>query len=292
MTCGSFLALLFRRELLGPQLVQADEDTVRDVIHRFNEIGLACLDPQWPGGRPRQLGTDDEDFVIQTATTRPRLMSLICGLQSLIEYWADRPGDALFYAQKGTALAVDLQGTVGLWLLGLQARAAAFRGDEETVQTSNRAAADRREHVIPDDLDQLGGLLTYSLEKQRYYAVEASAILGDGNADLTAQAELAVQGFRDPANPNWAFGDLAGAQCNLALIHIHSGDVDGAAEAIRPVLDLPANFRNNGIVVSALRVRQALMTNGVRTALTARDLREELAVHPPRRPALPGGTQR
>jgi transposase len=26
------------------KLVQADEDTVRDVIHRFNEIGLACLD--------------------------------------------------------------------------------------------------------------------------------------------------------------------------------------------------------------------------------------------------------
>src|SRR4051812_13166568 len=54
------------------QLVQADEDTVRDVIHRFNEIGLACLDPRWAGGRPRQLSPDDEDFVIQTATTRPR----------------------------------------------------------------------------------------------------------------------------------------------------------------------------------------------------------------------------
>lgn len=24
--------------------MQADEDTVRDVIHRFNEIGLVCLD--------------------------------------------------------------------------------------------------------------------------------------------------------------------------------------------------------------------------------------------------------
>ncbi|MET7726466.1 IS630 family transposase [Streptomyces mirabilis] len=54
------------------QLVQADEDTVRDVIHRFNEIGLACLDPQWAGGRPRQLSTEDEDFVVTTATTRPR----------------------------------------------------------------------------------------------------------------------------------------------------------------------------------------------------------------------------
>jgi hypothetical protein len=41
------------------QLVQADEDTVRDVIHRFNEIGLACLDPQWAGGRPRLLSDDD-----------------------------------------------------------------------------------------------------------------------------------------------------------------------------------------------------------------------------------------
>lgn len=53
------------------QLVQADEDTVRDVIHRFNEIGLACLDPRWAGGRPRLLSPDDEDFVVQTAITRP-----------------------------------------------------------------------------------------------------------------------------------------------------------------------------------------------------------------------------
>ncbi|MFJ5646421.1 IS630 family transposase [Streptomyces sp. NPDC093223] len=53
------------------QLVQADEDTVRDVIHRFNEIGLACLDPRWAGGRPRLLTPDEEDFVVQTATTRP-----------------------------------------------------------------------------------------------------------------------------------------------------------------------------------------------------------------------------
>src|SRR3954454_20298003 len=44
------------------KLVQADEDTVRDVIHRFNAIGLACLDPRWTGGRPRLLSTDDEDF--------------------------------------------------------------------------------------------------------------------------------------------------------------------------------------------------------------------------------------
>lgn len=53
------------------QLVQADEDTARDVIHRFNEIGLACLDPRWAGGRPGLLSPDDEDFVVAAATARP-----------------------------------------------------------------------------------------------------------------------------------------------------------------------------------------------------------------------------
>ncbi|MEU0297914.1 helix-turn-helix domain-containing protein [Streptomyces sp. NPDC006175] len=52
-------------------LVQADQDTVRDVIRRFNEVALACVDPRWAGGRPRLLSDDDEEFVIRTATTRP-----------------------------------------------------------------------------------------------------------------------------------------------------------------------------------------------------------------------------
>ncbi|RPK55838.1 hypothetical protein EES42_41600 [Streptomyces sp. ADI95-17] len=56
---------------VSAHLVQADEGTVRDVIHRVNEIGLACLDLQRAGGRPRLLSADDEDFVIRTATTCP-----------------------------------------------------------------------------------------------------------------------------------------------------------------------------------------------------------------------------
>ncbi|SFT27727.1 Winged helix-turn helix [Streptomyces sp. ok210] len=43
------------RVLVIAQLVQADEDSVRDGIHRFNEIGLACLDPRWAAGRLRAV---------------------------------------------------------------------------------------------------------------------------------------------------------------------------------------------------------------------------------------------
>lgn len=53
------------------RLVQADEDTVRQVIHRFNEMGMASLDPRWAGGRPRLISPDDEQFVVATANTRP-----------------------------------------------------------------------------------------------------------------------------------------------------------------------------------------------------------------------------
>jgi transposase len=53
------------------RLVAADEDTVRDVIHAFNQRGLAALDPQWAGGRPRLLSNDDVGFIVATATTRP-----------------------------------------------------------------------------------------------------------------------------------------------------------------------------------------------------------------------------
>lgn len=44
--------------------------------------------------------------------------------------------------------------------------------------------------------------------------------------------------FSDPEFPGWAFGDLAGSQCNLALVRLFADNRDGAAEAVRPVLDL------------------------------------------------------
>ncbi len=53
------------------RLVAADEDTVRDVIHAFNQKGLAALDPRWAGGRPRLISDGDIDVIVAAATTRP-----------------------------------------------------------------------------------------------------------------------------------------------------------------------------------------------------------------------------
>lgn len=58
------------------RLVAADEDTVRDVIHAFNERGLAALDPQWAGGRPRLISDEDIAFIVTTASTRPKTLGM------------------------------------------------------------------------------------------------------------------------------------------------------------------------------------------------------------------------
>lgn len=58
------------------RLLAADEDTVRDVIHTFNQRGLAALDPHWEGGAPRRISDHDVAFVLATARTRPKKLGL------------------------------------------------------------------------------------------------------------------------------------------------------------------------------------------------------------------------
>ena len=55
-------------------LAATSEDRVREMIHRFNDKGMASLDPQWAGGRPRLITTDDEQFIVETATSRPEAL--------------------------------------------------------------------------------------------------------------------------------------------------------------------------------------------------------------------------
>lgn len=199
------------------------------------------------------------------------------GLQSLISYWANRPEDALHYARKGASAGAELRGSVSMWLAGLEARAAALLGDAEAVHAATRRAEELRERTLVDDLDALGGNFYFPQVRQAYYTVEACVLLRDGDASLVRRAEEAVRGFSDTNDPHWAFGDQAGAHSDLALARLYTGDLEGAAEAVQPVLDLPPSQRNAGIIGSVQRVRSSLMHGPVRDALTARELREEIA---------------
>jgi transposase len=77
------------------RLVAADEDTVRDVIHAFNDKGLAALDLQWAGGRPRVISDEDIEVIVAAARTRPEKLGqpfTRWSLRKLAGYFAGRPG--------------------------------------------------------------------------------------------------------------------------------------------------------------------------------------------------------
>jgi len=58
------------------RLIAADSDTVRDVIHAFNDRGLAMLAPRWGPGRPRRIADAEIAVVVATAQTRPARLGL------------------------------------------------------------------------------------------------------------------------------------------------------------------------------------------------------------------------
>ena len=77
------------------RLVSTSEDRVREMIHRFNEIGMRSLDPQWAGGRPRRITTDDEAFIVATATARPEASGqpfTRWSIRKLVAYLTDNDG--------------------------------------------------------------------------------------------------------------------------------------------------------------------------------------------------------
>jgi transposase len=85
------------------RLVAAGEDTVRDVIHVFNARGLAALDPQRAGGRPRRISDEDIEVIVAAATTRPEKLGQPLtrwSLRKLADYLACRPGGPVTIGRK------------------------------------------------------------------------------------------------------------------------------------------------------------------------------------------------
>jgi transposase len=152
------------------RLVAADEDTVRDVIHAFNQRGLAALDPQWAGGRPRRITEDDEAFVVQTATTRPKALGLPFTRWSVRKLAAFLAGDYQHVQQDvGLVMTPTRRVRVGREKVRqiLAAHSITFqrtRTWKESTDPDKEAKLDRIEHVtsrFPDRcfaFDQFGPL--------------------------------------------------------------------------------------------------------------------------------------
>jgi len=187
------------------------------------------------------------------------LRAWVRGLQALITYWTGRWEDSLRYAQVGADAAARSRGTAAVWLASAQARTLAASQRREEAQDALARASDARDQVQPDELDELGGLCTFPVPRQLYYAADALA-RGAGTDTRVAERRAldAIEAYEQAPDHERAFGDEAGARAALAVARVRRGHVDGALEALAPVLALPAERRIHGIVTSVEHVRTAL----------------------------------
>jgi tetratricopeptide (TPR) repeat protein len=191
------------------------------------------------------------------------LRAWLRGLQSMVAYWAGRYAEAVRYAEMGTAFANHGGGTTSVWLPVSAARGYAALGNSERALNAIRTAEDAWNAVEPDAVDELGGICTFNQPRTMYYAADALAWLPAEADNAVTYSDRAVAAYADRTDPAWAFGDEAGSHADLAISRVASRDLEGAEEALAPVLELAPEQRINGIVHSVQRVHQSITRAGL-----------------------------
>ncbi len=189
------------------------------------------------------------------------LRAWIRGLQAVFTYWSGRLEDSLHYAQLGTEIAARSRGTSGVWLASAEARALAALNRPAEAHTALARATDLRDQVQPDELDGLGGMCTFTRPRQLYFAAEALSWGGQPEATRAERIALeALDAYASAPAQDRSFGHEANTRIALAIARVSHSEIDGAAEALAPVLELPPAQRTHGIVTAVERMRTTLST--------------------------------
>lgn len=213
------------------------------------------------------------------------------GLQSLIAYWAGWAHDAARFAQSGAEFAARTRGTASVWLAAQEARVLAVLGDGERALAALARADAARDQVHPDELDEFGGILTFPRPRQLYYAADARIWMPGSERIAEETAAEAINAYTEADPADRSFSDEAGARADQALARVNLGDLEGAADALAPVLSMPVEERIDGVVRSVRRIYDALRAPRLITAPKARTMRQEIETFTriPAAAALPRG---
>ncbi|MGH3440250.1 MAG: helix-turn-helix domain-containing protein, partial [Sciscionella sp.] len=163
------------------------------------------------------------------------------GTAALIAEWSNQQRRAVDYATEGQLYATTADSQIRL--AATKARAAARIDDRRQAIAALDDACRAREGAAPtDELEEFGGVLSFPLPKQLYYAGTTYLLLGE--ADQAQRHALdAIALYESGLATARSYGDESLARLDVTAARVALNDLDGAHEAIRPVLDLPAERR-------------------------------------------------
>lgn len=220
------------------------------------------------------------------------------GTQSLIAYWDGRPDDAVRLARSGHRYLTAGSGLVRI--CSIEARACSHRGDRDGVDQALEAATMAATLSGPfDDLhDGVGGEFAFGEARQARCRGTIYIQLGDvqrGDAQRAiAEARRALDLSLSAGQPSLKV--LPQVHADMAAAYLLLGNVEGAAEALGEVLDLPVEYRIRGLTDRLLHVRQIIRAtgSGMHGSREARQLDEQIRefMAAPARTALGRGASR
>lgn len=186
------------------------------------------------------------------------LRTWIRGLQANIAHWSGRWADAVRYARLGAEPAARSRGTAVVLLASSEARALGALNRFTEARAALTRAAQARERVQPDELDDLGGLCNFIRPTQLGYAAETLSWGGAPEASNAERFALEALATYPAAIEGGSFRNETQARGVLAVARVAQGEVEGAAEALGPVLALLPAQRDHTILTSIGRVQTAL----------------------------------
>lgn len=156
--------------------------------------------------------------------------------RSKTAFWDHRLSEAIDLARAGQRFAGTTSVTVLLAAQEADAAAAMARPDD--ARTALASAADHRDRVSSSDA--VGGLLSCGPARLSNYAA-AVWLRIDRADDAIRDADAALDLYR--TGDQRAYGTEMQLHVTRALGHLHNGAIDGAAEALGPVLTAPPEHR-------------------------------------------------
>jgi tetratricopeptide (TPR) repeat protein len=196
------------------------------------------------------------------------------GMHALIEYWSQRPRRAVQLAQSGQQFAESA--TAQVRLLNIEARIWSALGSAADTDRCVRAADDAREIAATDTLhDEVGGVFGFNDAKANYYAGATYIHLGQAERALGA-TQRAIELYSNGPSEQRSYGAEALARVDCAAAHLINGSLDGAAEALQPVLGLDEDKRIAQLEERLTDMRRGIAAPAFRDSVEARRLDERI----------------
>lgn len=224
----------------------------------------AALEHTWAAARCAQAAGDLE------------LLMWVRGTQSLIARFNGDYGVALDFVNDGLQYAGEVPGTGEARLLSGRAQCLANLGDSRGANTTLDAAEVAHERVRRPD--SLAGLFEFSNTKRLYYAGSSLIWLDGGDNARRAERDAlaAIDSWQQMPPEQRSLDDERLAHVYVATARVQLGDVEGAAEMMRPVLDLAPENQISWINKRARRVSSMLSTPEYTGSTSAAELREAI----------------